>query len=73
MHRTGFLGLWGPKVDSIEVYSKAVGEIEKEILQARLRAATGPPCPTFIALFKCVQQMKPILMSPFRIPGLITD
>lgn len=30
MHRTGFLGLFGPKVDSIDFYTKELDELEKE-------------------------------------------
>lgn len=30
MHKTGPLGLWGAKVDSIDTYTKELEEVEKE-------------------------------------------
>ncbi|KAG0190793.1 hypothetical protein DFQ28_001517 [Apophysomyces sp. BC1034] len=33
--RTGFLGLWGPKVDAIEYYTKTFDELDKQATEAR--------------------------------------
>ncbi|KAL5578762.1 hypothetical protein UlMin_011204 [Ulmus minor] len=40
--KTGFLGLWGKKVDSIEYYSTEIEKLSKEIAKERERVVTDP-------------------------------
>jgi hypothetical protein len=31
MHKTGFLGLWGPKVDSLNIYAEEVKDLAQKV------------------------------------------
>lgn len=44
MTKTGFLGLWGQKVDSIDYYTEEVERLTKEIAEERERVEQDPKC-----------------------------
>ncbi|KVH89792.1 protein of unknown function DUF221, partial [Cynara cardunculus var. scolymus] len=43
-HETGFLGLWGKEVDSIEYYQQQIKELDEKLMMERQRIFKDPKC-----------------------------